>query len=211
VVQKNFSQTVDQIDFDSAVDIAAYWSYRNHEPRYIFLNVQYMNWYLETRHPFLDNDLVDFFAFGLPPKLRIDKMFLQKAVNYCFPSLSGIPLEHEGVPPDSHPLRFFLGAVKHFLKRKSRKTIERLSHGKYSIFKPLDYRQYDNWLRTGSKTYVLKVLLNSRTLERGYFKRDYLQRIMKEHMTAKKNHNQMICDLINLELMSRIFFDVKTK
>ena len=210
-VAENFRRTVDQIGFDSALDMADYWTYRNHQQKYTFLAFQFMNWYLETRHPFLDKDLVDFFAFALPPKLRIDKMFLQKAVNYCFPSLSNIPLEHDGVPPDSHSMRFLLGDVEHFLKRKSRRIIERLSHGKYSFIKPLDYRQYSSWLRTGSRAYVLRILLNPKTLGRGYFKRDFIERIVREHMTARKNHDQLICDLINLELMSRIFFDMKAK
>jgi len=209
VVRRNFAQTVDQIDFDLAIDIADYWTYRNHQPKYTFLTFQFMNWYLETRHPFLDNDLVDYFAFRLPPKLRIDKRFLQKAVNYCCPSLSDIPLEHEGVPPDSHPLKYSFATIRRFLKRVSRRNVERLSHGKYSIFKH-DYRDYGSWLRTGSRTYVLDVLLNPKTLEREYFKRDYIERIVKEHMSARKNHDQILCDLTNLELMSRIFFDVKT-
>jgi hypothetical protein len=29
---------------------------------------------------------------------------------------------------------------------------------------------------------------------------------VEEHMTGKRNNEQMICDLINLELMFRLFF-----
>jgi len=30
--------------------------------------------------------------------------------------------------------------------------------------------------------------------------------MLNEHMSAKKDHNQLICDLLNFELMNRIFF-----
>jgi asparagine synthase (glutamine-hydrolysing) len=210
VVQKNFTQTIDPKDFDRTMDMIAYWVFRNSEPRYIFQNLQYVNWYLEVRHPFLDNDLVDFFAFTLPPELRASKVFLRKAANYCFPSLSDIPIEHGGATPGAPMIGFLIGEFMASLKRKCIRSFERLSGNKtLSLFETDDYRRYDYWLRTGSRDYVLKVLLDPRTLKRGYFKSEYIERIVKEHMAGKRNHDQLICDLINLELMFRIFLDEK--
>ena len=208
VVQKNFMQTVDRRDFDHTVGRITHWVLRNSEPRYIFQNLQYINWYLETRYPFSDNELVDFFAFTLPPELKVRKLFLQKALNYCFPSLSDIPIEHGGAPPGAPLTRFLIGEFTASLKRRCTGILERLfSNRSFSLFEAGDYRRYDYWLRTGSRNYALKVLLDPRTPNRGYFKSDYIKKIVEEHMTGRKNRDQMICDLINLELMFRIFFD----
>jgi asparagine synthase (glutamine-hydrolysing) len=205
-VPKNFMQTVDPKDFDLPMDMIAYWVLRNSEPRYIFQNLQYTNWYLEVRYPFLDNDLVDFFAFTLPPELKAGKVFLQKAANYCFPMLSDIPIEHGGAPPDAPLARFLIGEFKTSIKRRSARTFERLFGKTLSLFETDDYRRYDHWLRTGSRDYTLKVLMDPRTLNRGYLKSGYIKNIVEEHMTGKRNNEQMICDLINLELMFRLFF-----
>jgi len=206
-VPKNFMQTVDPKDFDLPMDMIAYWVLRNSEPRYIFQNLQYINWYLEVRYPFLDNDLVDFFAFTLPPELKAGKVFLKKAANYCFPQLSDIPIEHGGTPPEAPLLRFLIGELKASLKRKCARTFERLFGKTLSLFETDDYRRYDRWLRTGSRDYTLKVLMDPRTLNRGYLKSDYIKNIVEEHMAGRRNHEQIICDLINLELMFRMFFD----
>ncbi|MGB9615456.1 MAG: asparagine synthase-related protein, partial [Fervidobacterium sp.] len=206
-VPKNFMQTVDPKDFDRPMDMIAYWVLRNSEPRYIFQNLQYVNWYLEVRHPFLDNDLVDFFAFTLPPELKAGKVFLRKAADYCFPSLSDIPIEHGGVPPSAPLIRFLMGEFIASSKRKFGRAFERLTRNKTLTVFADDYRRYDYWLKTGSRDYVLKILLDSRTLNRGYFKSEYIKRIVEEHMSGRKNNEQTICDLINLELLFRMFFD----
>jgi len=212
-LMQSFHKTLDSIlsnkYIESPMDLVDYWDYKVRMPRYIYLTFQFMNWYLETRHPFLDNELVNFFAFRLPAHLKLDRKFLQKAVNYCFPSLRDIPLEHRGVPPDSPQVKLFLGRAKLFVKNKTRTAMERLSKGRYPcrFLEPTDYRDYGNWLRTGSKAYAEEILLNTKTLKRGYFKENYIKNKVREHMTAKKNHDQLICDLINFELMNRIFFE----
>lgn len=211
-LRESFLDAFDSIvlskDIGSVANLVDYWDYKVREAVARGFTLQYMNWYLETRHPFLYNDLMDFFAFRLPVSLRLNEKFLQKALNYCFPSLSDIPLEHHEVAPDSPPLEVFLGRVKHFAKNKIRRAVERLSNGRL-ILEPTDYRDYSNWLRTGSKAYMENILLAPKTLDRGFFKRDYIRDIVKEHMTAKKNHDQLICDMINFELMNRIFFEAE--
>ncbi|MGE5637573.1 MAG: asparagine synthetase B family protein, partial [Chloroflexota bacterium] len=94
--ENEFIHTFDEIIFQSPAEIGDYWEYRNREPRYIFQASQHINWFLETRHPFMDNDLVDFFAFRFPVSLRrkeiigitYEDTFLQRALNLEFPSLS---------------------------------------------------------------------------------------------------------------------------
>ena len=75
--------------------------------------------------------------------------------------------------------------------------IEKLSLGKLLI-RSQDYRAYDYLLRTGSKKYVEDILLQN-TSE--IFNREYIRKIVEEHMKGKKNHDQIICDVLNINLL----------
>jgi asparagine synthase (glutamine-hydrolysing) len=203
---ERFRETFDQIPFDNPEDIVEYWEYRNRQVRYIFQSFQYLNWFFETRHPFLDADLVEFFAFKLPFNMRINERFLQKAINYCFPSLSDIPWERTGAPLDPDILTMWFGRGKLFLKSKMGLILEKVSKGKIKTA-PRDYRLYNQWLRTGSKDYVTRLLLDHRTLNRGFLKPSYVKQVLQEHMNYQRNRDQLLCDLINFELLNRIFFE----
>ena len=203
-IRQDFYQTFEGIEFDSMVDIAHYWEIVHYLPRYIFQAFQYYNWYVEARHPFLDTDLVDF-AFSLPPSFKLKEGFLQKALNFCFPSLSDIPLEHTGVPPDSKSIRVLVGKGRILMLNKLKNVAERLTMGKRPL-RPIDYRAYSYWLRTGSRDYVKHILLNPKTLGNGFFRAEYVKRIVGEHMKGVRDHAGLICDLINFELMNREFF-----
>jgi len=203
---ERFKGTFDQIPFDNPEDVVEYWEYRNRQVRYIFQSFQYLNWFLETRHPFLDTDLVEFFAFKLPFNMRIYERFLQKAINYCFPSLSDIPWERTGTPLDPDPLTIWFGRGKLFLKSQIGLILEKVSKGKIKMA-PHDYRLYNQWLRAGSKDYVTKLLLDRRTLNRGFLKPNYIKQVLQEHMYYQRNHDQLLCDLINFELLNRTFFE----
>jgi len=211
-VEKNFIRTFDEIEFSSPSDIADYWEYRNRESRYIFQASQHINWYLETRHPFMDNELVDFLSFRFPPHLRrremfgmvVEDTFLQKAITDSFPSLSDIPWH--GFPPNPSTLRVLLTGARHVIRKEIIAKLEKLLRTKITLA-PIDFRGYDDWLRTGSRAYALNLLLDPKTLKRQFFRQGFMMKIMRNHMNYKENHDQLICDLINFELMNRIFFD----
>jgi asparagine synthase (glutamine-hydrolysing) len=211
--KENFVKTFAEIPFDSATDIGDYWEYRNREPRYIFHASQHMNWFLDTRHPYMDNDLVEFFAFRFPIHLRrrevfgvtFEDTFLQKALNLRFPHLSHITWH--GFKPESNLLqvlavkgiRFVQQNFAHFLEKIIRRRVPTLA---------IDFRGYGEWLRTGSKEFVLKTLLDQRTLNRPYFCKEFIEKTIADHMSYRADNNQLLCDLINFELMNRMFFDI---
>jgi asparagine synthase (glutamine-hydrolysing) len=214
-VESEFWETFNKTpQLTSTADIADYWEYHNREPRYIFQLFQHVNWYIETRNPFLDNDVVDFLAFRLPVELKfreifrfkMDEVFFQKAMNHCFPSLADIRTSHGNVPPDSSLPKFLAGEASLFIRKRIGKVLQRLFHGK-DILPSADFRTYDKWIRTGSRQYVQDVLSDSRTLNRGVFRPEYIGKILEEHMVGSKNHEQLVCDLVNFELMNRIFFE----
>lgn len=211
-VEKNFIRTFSEIQFSLPSDISDYWEYRNREPRYIFQNSQHINWYLETRHPFLDNNIIDFFAFRFPPDLRrkeifgvhVEDVFLQKTLSLDFPSLSDIPWH--GYPPDASTLRLILIGGRRFIRKRILAMLEKLLQTRINAIYG-DFRRYEDWLRTSSKAYTLDILLDPKTLKRPFFRQDFVTKMIKDHMNHKENHDQLICDLINFELLNRLFFE----
>lgn len=199
VVTADFEQTFSGVNFNSELDMAEYWKHRQRGRRLV-LNTwfRYKGWDIQVRDPFWDND---FLAFRLPAELLYDKKFLQKALNYCFPSLSNIPYEKTGVPPDSSALRVFLKSAERHAKKK-------LKQFSGINLMPSNYVDYENWLRTKlNKKFVKDILLSDRALKRGIFKEDFIKKVVDAHMNGRENNEQLIYALMSFELMNRTFFD----
>lgn len=202
VVTADFEQIFSGENFNSALDIAEYWKHRQRGRRLV-LNTwtRYKGWDIQVCDPYWDNNLVDFFAFRLPAELIDGKKFLQKALNYCFPSLSNIQYEGTGVPPDSNSLIVFLKSAERHAKKKF-KQFSGIN------LMPPNYVDYENWLRTEfNKKFVEDILLSDRALKRHIFKEDFIKKTVDEHMNGRKNNEYLIYALMSFELMNRIFFD----
>ena len=199
---KNFSHTLKEIPSNNYNEIADWWEIRQRDRRYIIPISNYMNWYIDTRLPFLDNEIVNF-ALSLPLALRINKRFIQKAIRYDFPNLSSIPWEKTGLPIKSKNLFIKLNLVKRDLLRIIKKLIEKISLGNIYI-RNSDYRSYDYFLRTSSRNYLTKILLH--TLNNPILNQKYIKEIVEEHMKMRKNHEMILCDILNTELMHSNFF-----
>lgn len=200
--EEDFLLTIKEIPFDDYDEIWDFWEIKQRDRRYIIPLSNYINWYLETRLPFLDNKVIDF-ALNLHVDLRYRKNFIHKANRYIFPNLADIPWEKSGVPPGYTGLlkkiiEFKRGEINNFRYR-----LNKFTHGIIKLRTP-DYRAYDYFLRTGSKNYS-EYLLQQKLVNK-LFNPDYVKKIIREHMIGKKNNNILICDLINFELLYKLFF-----
>jgi asparagine synthase (glutamine-hydrolysing) len=63
------------------------------------------------------------------------------------------------------------------------------------------------WIRKDLKTYVHDVLLDRKTLQRGYFRKEGLEQLLKEHLSLRYDHSAKIWSLLFLEIWFRIFMD----
>jgi asparagine synthase (glutamine-hydrolysing) len=63
------------------------------------------------------------------------------------------------------------------------------------------------WFRNELKDYVYDVLLDERTLRRGYFQRTGIQRLLDEHVSSRNDHSPKIWALLFLETWFRVFID----
>jgi asparagine synthase (glutamine-hydrolysing) len=65
------------------------------------------------------------------------------------------------------------------------------------------------WFRNELKDYVYDILLDPRTLNRGYFKREGVERLLNNHIELRYDHSARIWSLLFLEMWFRVFVDRK--
>jgi asparagine synthase (glutamine-hydrolysing) len=63
------------------------------------------------------------------------------------------------------------------------------------------------WFRNELKDYIYEILLDSRTLNRGYFKREGIKRLLNDHIALRYDHSAKIWALLFLEIWFRVFMD----
>jgi asparagine synthase (glutamine-hydrolysing) len=63
------------------------------------------------------------------------------------------------------------------------------------------------WFRHELKDYVYDILLDPRTLNRGYFRREGVQRLLNDHIALRYDHSAKIWALLFLEMWFRVFID----
>jgi len=63
------------------------------------------------------------------------------------------------------------------------------------------------WFRNELKDYVYDILLDPRTLKRGYFRREGVERLLDDHIALRYDHSSKIWALLFLEIWFRVFID----
>lgn len=166
-----------------------YFILQNKLRRWLFSGLVNIRSRIEVRSPFYDYDLIDF-VLTIPPKLRLNQYLYKRYLLRCFPALASLP-QGNGVPVKVNIVKkpFF------WLHRKVGKKIK----GKRIDFAAL--------LRNESRGFIKTILLDERTLERGYFEVDFIKRIIDEHMEKRENHTAKLTSLVTFELWNRMFVD----
>jgi asparagine synthase (glutamine-hydrolysing) len=63
------------------------------------------------------------------------------------------------------------------------------------------------WFRNELKEHVYGVLLDPKTLSRGYFRREGIERLLNDHIGFRYDHSARIWALLFLEIWFRVFMD----
>jgi asparagine synthase (glutamine-hydrolysing) len=64
-----------------------------------------------------------------------------------------------------------------------------------------------SWYQGPLMQYVKSMLLDRKTLARGYFKEAYIKQMLDEHLAGKVNHRLLIWSLLSFECWNRLFLD----
>ncbi len=168
--------------------------------------------YVEDRIAGTDNDLVDF-CIKIPPGLRRKSRLYYKLLTELSPELAKIPYQKTGVAPRmpmlAHQIGFTIkGGIKTLVKALRQKT-----GGTISIPLKMGYPDLDEWIRKDRKMkrYFEDILLDEKTLSRGYFNREFIAKMVTDHMSGKKDWAIQLCALLTFELWHRLFMDPPQK
>lgn len=138
---------------------------------------------LETRVPFLDNDLVDF-AMKLPVKYKLD-------------NLTNVMKVDENIPGNKKD--------QYFNKTKDGKRILRSALEDYL---PSDFTQAvkqgfsapdASWFKGESIEYVKRVIYNKNSMMYNFFNPKVVQSLVEEHLEGKSNRRLLVWSFLNFE------------
>ena len=166
--------------------------------------------YVQDRVPGYDNDFIEL-ILEIPPELRFQHKIYYEFFAKLAPNLTKIPQQVTGIPPLAP---FFLQKIGRYVKSGYKKfihTMRNFTSGRISIPDKIGYPDYDEWIRKDARlrTFFEDILLDERTLSRGYFNEDYVRKIVRNHMSGKKDYGQELCALLTFELWHRLFVDAR--
>lgn len=132
--------------------------------------------------------------------LKADKMTMANSLELRVPFLDHKLLEFAASLPANYKVRGF--TTKYLAKRALRNRIpkEILQRRKVGFPVPNDV-----WLRTELDPWVKEVLFDRQTLNRGYFEKSCVERIIAENKRSGGNLTKEVLSLVTLELLHRAY------
>jgi len=177
-----------------------FFDLRQRVPRMTIKGVEVVRQRAAVRLPFCDNDLVEF-STRLPPGYQHGRFLITEAFIRTCPELAKIPRTPSNLPMVNCVQNVYIQGMQ-----LAKWHLQKLGFGGIVGSQYGGYQNYNEWFRTALKLWVEKILLNSRSLDRGYFKPEYIQNMIIEHM-AGENHSVRLGALISIELWHQMFID----
>lgn len=178
-----------------------HYSMTQRTPRMALNGVLVVRGRTAVRLPFVDNDLVDF-AVTVPPGLLYQRRLVRQTFIRDYPELAKVPATDTGLPMMDCFQDVRLRAenfVRGQLNRRGMKWVQYPNKRKY--------QNYNLWFRTALRDWTEGILLDKRTLERGYFQPDYIHNLVTNHMNGTVDKAGQLGALLSIELWHRQMID----
>ena len=133
--------------------------------------------------------------------VKADKITMANSVELRVPLLDHKVLEFAASLPGNFKIRGL--KTKYIAKRALAKLVPKEIMGRKKAGFPLPYA---SWLRGELKNWVRDVLLSRAAIQRGYFRRDAVEKLLMED-SRKHSYSKEIFSLVTLELWHREFVD----
>jgi hypothetical protein len=152
-------------------------------------------WKIELVDALLDYDLIEF-DLGLPYNQKLWRKLVVDEMKTYHQSIMRIPL-CSGVRPIS------ITNIMIFVKMLAERVpvLKRFMKGEP---KPVD--GWADFLRD-QREFIESILFDTRAVSRGLFNQERIGIIVREHMTSRRNHTQLLLRLVSLELWFRLLED----
>jgi asparagine synthase (glutamine-hydrolysing) len=133
--------------------------------------------------------------------IKADKMTMANSVELRVPLLDHKVLEFAASLPPSFKLKGFTG--KYILKKALSRTIPTQIRNRKKTGFPVPY---ESWLRNDLKNVVWDVLTDRRTINRGYFRKDAVEGLLRDNSNGT-DYSKEVFSLLTLELWQRTFLE----
>ncbi len=195
-------------NFQSRASSALYFKIENRGRRRIGSILIAIRWRAEFRNPSYDYNFMDF-VMSIPKEKLMDRKIQIKSIKKLNPDLAKIKNNHTNMSADASNFTKFVASMITNKYAKFKKFLEFNTHGKISIPGGSDYPDYGKWFRETKelKNFVMKILLDEKTIKRKYFNGKFIVKMINDHMNYKKDYTQLICILLTFELWYRIFIE----
>lgn len=138
---------------------------------------------------------------------KVDRMSMANSLEMRAPLLDHVVVEWATRLPSEWKLRG--GTGKYILKKLAEqlqvpKTV--LHRPKRGFAMPLVH-----WFRNQLRDEVMEMLLEPRTVQRGFFNKKALEKMLREHLSRRRDHSSQIWLLLIFELWHRNFLETRHK
>jgi asparagine synthase (glutamine-hydrolysing) len=133
--------------------------------------------------------------------IKADKMTMANSIELRVPLLDHRVLEFAASLPPGFKLNG--SKTKYILKKALSKNIPSEIRNRRKTGFPVPY---ESWLRNDLKDVVWDVLMDSKTVNRGYFRKDAIESLLRANSNGT-NYSKEIFSLLSLELWERIFLE----
>jgi len=200
-VREEFAKIARETKGNTFPDRADYFIITTRQRRYTLMGSILCREFVEEMLPTIDNEVIEIIR-RIPPELRFNYRIYRKflfALNF---ELAKVPYQKTLLPPIVpsrfwHPAILVIGA----LKKLSRDAI-RYKHSYFEFNEIL--RRHSRWIILLRETLMDE---NALIYKFGYLNRDYVVKIVDEHLKRRRNNGEKIAFLITLEIFLRTFFD----
>jgi asparagine synthase (glutamine-hydrolysing) len=158
---------------------------------------------VETRSPYSDNDFCDLVC-RVPARWRTDRRMQLAVLKRAWPELARIRWATSGLPASISRPKVLLAMRAYF---RARREIESLTGGRIPPVLPRERAYYAQWYRTVLRPWLEGTLLDERTLDRGYYDREGIRALIREHMSGHRDRSIQFGLLLTFELWNRLFMD----
>jgi asparagine synthase (glutamine-hydrolysing) len=199
-----FESAVENLDQSTSVLSANKWAHfwiRGRQRRFTLHGAELLRDQVVCRTPFCDNDLIDFMR-AVPPVMRLDAYLYFRAFASTYRELAKIPYEKTGLPLVPCPEDVYVRASRVLRWKLRSRGWKWVSDGRRKW-----YGDYDEWMRTALRDFVIDILLDQRTLKRGYFNPSYIRDLVQKHMDRTGNYAHPLGAILTFELWNRLFMD----
>ncbi len=196
-----FGQVYSECAGDSSMDKAMAFLLDNRVRRITTCGTELFRSRIPVRQPFMDVDVIDTIRV-LPHEWRKRHRFYLEVMRRHAPVSAKASYQRTMLPAT---VPYWMTWCSLAGQRGLAEVFSRLGLG--DPFPGKSPSDFAGWMRGALRSYVEKVLLDERTLDRGAVPADLTRDVVDAHMTKGRNLSSLIGAMLTIELFCRLFLD----